>query len=132
MYYLDTNVLVDCSKGANFHVLNTLKKQSPNNIKIPAIVEAELMFGVYRGVNAEEKIRKLEEIISPYEIIPFDDAAARVYGKLRAEMQSEGNVIGPNDLIIASSVLSRGGILVTSNTKEFNRVKGLRVEDWRK
>ena len=131
MYFLDSNVLIDYLKGTNIHVMEALKGMSPMDVKIPSIIEAELMFGIYGGVDVEFRIRKLEELISSFEIIPFDDSAARIYGKIRAEMRSNGTMIGPNDLLIASTVLSRGGILVTSNTKEFSRIRGLIIENWR-
>jgi tRNA(fMet)-specific endonuclease VapC len=68
----------------------------------------------------------------PFEIAPFDALAAYSYGKIRASLEKCGQIIGPNDLIIAATVLSQNEILVTNNTKEFTRVKNLALENWTK
>jgi tRNA(fMet)-specific endonuclease VapC len=62
--------------------------------------------------------------------LPFDDAAAEVYGRIRAELASRGTPIGPYDLMIAATALANNLILVTHNTREFARVSGLVLEDW--
>ncbi len=62
--------------------------------------------------------------------LPFDDTAARAYGRLRAELERAGTIIGPNDLMIASIALSQDLVVVSNNTREFERVPGLAVEDW--
>ena len=65
-----------------------------------------------------------------FDSLPFDDAAAEAYGRLRAELARRGMPIGPNDLMIAAIALAYGFTLVTHNTSEFSRVPGLRLEDW--
>ncbi|HPT13003.1 MAG TPA: PIN domain-containing protein, partial [Bacteroidales bacterium] len=64
------------------------------------------------------------------EIVPFDDDCSIVYSKIRSAMELKGTIIGPNDYIIAATVLAKNGILVTNNTKEFARVKSLKIENW--
>ncbi len=66
----------------------------------------------------------------PFEIVPFDDTMTEIYGKIKASLEVKGMKIGFNDNIIAATVLARKGILVTNNTREFNRVDGLLIEDW--
>jgi tRNA(fMet)-specific endonuclease VapC len=66
----------------------------------------------------------------PFEIVSFDSRSADYYGTVRLELEKKGQLIGPNDLVIAATVLAHGGVLVTHNVKEFKRVKGLKVEDW--
>lgn len=75
-------------------------------------------------------MEKVKKFLLPFEIISFDDQAAIEYSVIRANMERTGIVIGPNDLIIAATVLSRRGILVTNNEKEFRRIPGLTVENW--
>ncbi len=65
-----------------------------------------------------------------FESLPFDDSAAEEYGRLRALLQKQGNLIGPNDLLIASIALANKVTLVTHNTQEFGRIPGLQMEDW--
>lgn len=67
------------------------------------------------------------KIFALYEIIPFDTAASEEYGRIRAELEMMGKIIDPNDLVIAVTVLSNGGTLVTNNTKEFSRIKTCRL-----
>jgi tRNA(fMet)-specific endonuclease VapC len=129
-YYLDTNTIIFVLNGKIPWFGNKVKYVSTAEIKIPSMVKAELMFGVHRCHNIEKKMEIITEFLDPYEIVPFDAEASMVYGRVKADLTAKRNMIGPNDLIIAATVLSRGGVLVTDNTKEFDRVEGLCVEDW--
>ena len=99
-------------------------------LKIPAIVAAELVHGAEKSAYPTRNMEQVEKFLMPFEIAPFDILAAYSYGKIRSSLEKRGEVIGPNDLIIAATVLSQNGILVTNNTKEFSRVKNLVWEDW--
>ena len=68
--------------------------------------------------------------LSPITVLEFHATAAEEYGKIRAELERKGTPIGPMDLLIAGHARSEGLILVTNNTREFERVEGLTVEDW--
>jgi tRNA(fMet)-specific endonuclease VapC len=103
---------------------------SKKDVKVPSMVKAELIAGAFKSQKDRSNLRSIEKTLSFFEIIPFDDTAAMIYGKIKTELERKGNMIGPNDLIIAATVLSRGGTLVTSNTKEFRRVEGLHLVDW--
>jgi tRNA(fMet)-specific endonuclease VapC len=105
---------------------------NPNTIKIPAIVVAELIHGAEKSLDVEKSTEQVKKFLMPFEIVPFDTLAAYSYGKIRASLEKQGQIIGPNDLIIAATVLSQNGILVTNNTREFSRVKKLALEDWTK
>ena len=129
-YYLDSNIIVYFIKGLSENVRDTLRKQSPKDVKIPSVVKAELLVGAYKSQNVKKNLEVLEQTLSLYEVVPFDDVASEIYGKFRAKLEAEGKIIGPNDLFIAATVLSRGGILVTNNTKEFSRVEGLQLDNW--
>jgi tRNA(fMet)-specific endonuclease VapC len=106
------------------------QKHTPEQIKVPAIVQGELLAGV-RG--SRDPIRSgalLDALLRPYEIVPFDSAAAAVYADIRSNLKRSGNMIGSNDLMIAAIVLAHDGILITQNVREFERIPGLRLMDW--
>jgi tRNA(fMet)-specific endonuclease VapC len=129
MYFLDSNICLYYLKGQFSPLNEKLLTISPGNIKIPSIVEAEILTGVEKG--AQRITRKLwEEFLSAFGIAPFDDEAARQYALIRSYLEKQGTIIGPNDLIIAATVLANNGILITHNVGEFKRVPGLTIEDW--
>lgn len=105
-------------------------QQAPDTIKIPSVVKAELLFGAVKSNRDEENKRFIQRFLKPFEIVPFDDDATTFYATIRSQTESKGTPVGPNDLIIAATVLSRGGVLVTNNTKEFEHIQGLRIENW--
>jgi len=83
-----------------------------------------------RSVNPAQSLAKQREFLDRFISLPFDDRAAEFYGQIRARLTAQGLPIGPNDLMIASIVLSNQLILVTHNIREFSRVDGLQIEDW--
>jgi tRNA(fMet)-specific endonuclease VapC len=93
-------------------------------------VRAELLFGARKSTNPGKARRKVSQFLLPYDVAPFDEPAAGLYADIRADLEGRGQPIGPNDLIIAATVLSREGTLITHNVSEFGRVKGLDIEDW--
>jgi tRNA(fMet)-specific endonuclease VapC len=93
-------------------------------------VKAELYFGAARS-NDPVKTRANQQLfLSRMASYPFDDAAADHYAEVRSDLQRQGQMIGPNDLLIAAICLANGLTLVTHNVAEFSRVAGLRIEDW--
>jgi tRNA(fMet)-specific endonuclease VapC len=129
MYYLDANMCIYFLKGTYQPLREKLQSTAPAKIKIPAIVQAEILVGVEKG--AKGITREIwNTFFDTFGIIGFDEAAARRYAIIRAYLEKKGNTIGPNDLIIAATVLANNGILVTHNTKEFKRVPDLIIEDW--
>ena len=107
-----------------------MKTVSPRQIKIPSIVKAELLYGAHKSEQAKRNKDLVNTFLSIYEIIGFNDEATGIYAKIRSDLEKAGTIIGPNDLIIAATVLATGGILVTNNQNEFQRVSGLRLADW--
>ncbi len=94
------------------------------------IVKAELHYGAYRSRRARENLKLLRDFLRQFSSLPFDDRAVKIYGRIRRELERSGQSIGPYDLIIAAVAIGHGAILVTHNTKEFRRVRDLRLEDW--
>jgi len=129
-YYIDTNICVYYIKGKYTKLLEKLLSKHPNDIKIPAIVKAELIYGAQKSERKEKNEEVIKEFLLPFEIIAFGDKQSVIYGKIRADLEKNGKIIGPNDLLIASIVLSEDGILVTNNEKEFKKVKELKIENW--
>ena len=131
-YYLDTNVCIFFLRGTHPVLLRMVLSHSPSVLKIPAIVAAELVHVAEKSASPAKNLEQVKKFLMPFEIASFDILAAFAYGKIRSTLEKRGEVIGPNDLIIASTVLSQNGILVTNNTKEFARVENLALEDWTK
>jgi tRNA(fMet)-specific endonuclease VapC len=102
----------------------------PEEIRLCSVVKAELYFGAHRSSRKRENLVLLESLFKVYASLPFDDRAAKIYGKIRANLAASGSPIGPNDLLIASIALAGKAVLITHNTCEFQRVRGLKIEDW--
>lgn len=130
MYFLDSCICIDFMRGQLPYMYDLLRKSDPRLFKISSAVEAELLLGAEKGARSESNRLLVEQFLLPFEIVPFDSAAAREYATIRAQLESEGSVIGPNDMLIAATARSRNAILVTRNTKEFKRVPGLKLEEW--
>ncbi len=129
-YYLDTNICIYYLKGLNSVLLEKLHSHNINEIKIASIVKAELLYGAAKSKKREDNTSKVEKFLLPFEIISFEDKAAELYAHIRADMAGKGTPIGPNDLIIAATVLANSGTLITNNEQEFSRVAGLTTENW--
>jgi len=129
-YYLDANVIISILRGQDPVLKRKLSSIPMKNIKIPSVVKAELVTGAYKKHDIKKELDIVVGFTDKFEIISFDSNASLTYGRIRADLEKKGAIIGPNDLIIAATVLSNGGTLVTKNTKEFRRVEGLHVENW--
>ncbi len=129
-YYLDTDICVFTLKGQFPAIKKWLQSSLPDHIKIPSIVQSELLLGALKSAHPKHAIHLIERFLEPYEIISFDRQAAIAYARIRYELEKNGKSIGPHDLIIAATVAANQGTLVTHNSKEFNRVHGLLTEDW--
>jgi tRNA(fMet)-specific endonuclease VapC len=100
------------------------------DIAVCSVVKAELFYGAMRSNNPEQSLARQQQFLNLFVSLPFDDAAALIYGHIRADLAVSGTPIGPNDLQIASIARANSLILVTHNTGEFSRVDGLQIEDW--
>ena len=129
-YMLDTNIIIYAKNKRPKGVLEKLKNCSPEELCISAVTLAELEYGVANSSNPEYNQLALLLFLSGIEVLPFDADAAMQYGNIRKELKDEGNLIGANDLLIAAHAKARDLILVTNNTKEFERVHGLKLVNW--
>lgn len=128
-YMLDTNIAIFVIKRRPIEVLDAFNRHA-NQMCVSSITSAELLHGVERSSFPEKNRKSVEDFISRLDVLDYDDDAAAHYGDIRAVLERKGIVIGVNDLHIAGHARSRGLIVVTNNREEFERVEGLRVEDW--
>lgn len=129
-YMLDTNICIYAIKNKPETVLFNLQKHEPEDICISSITYAELVHGVEKSQAVEKNRIALALLLSNIEVLDFDSSAAECYGKIRADLEKAGTPIGPLDMMIAGHAKSMGYTVVTNNTKEFVRVKGLMLENW--
>jgi tRNA(fMet)-specific endonuclease VapC len=130
MFLLDTNICIYTINQRPTQVIEKVKSYAPPQIKVSAITVAELEYGVSKSRNRERNRIALIRFLSGFDIVPFDDSDAEVCGIIRAGLEKQGNLIGPYDLQIAAQALSSDLILVTNNVNEFERLKGLKIENW--
>ncbi len=129
MYVLDTNTLIYFFKGLG-NVARNLLNKPPQEIGIPSIVLYELEVGIARSKSPRIRLKQLEEITSLINVLPFTAKEAKSSAAIRAQLEKKGVSIGPLDIIIGGTALVQQAILVTHNTKEFNRINKLQIEDW--
>ncbi len=129
-YFLDTNICIYFLKGMYPNIKNVLFSKKPKNIKIPSMVKGELLLGAEKSNNPKKTKEMVAEFLAPYEIISFDSDTSEIYAQIRGYLEKKGDIIGSNDLIIASTVLSSNGTLITNNQTEFKRIKSLKIESW--
>jgi tRNA(fMet)-specific endonuclease VapC len=127
-YLLDTNTVSFAIRGTG-DVGDMILKNSPENLAVSSITEAELWYGVKK--RKSKKLEKLvHDFLTPIKVIEFTSTDALIFGKLFADLEQKGITIGMADTMIASAAISNNLILVTDNTKHFKRVKGLNLENW--
>lgn len=131
MYCFDTDILsAVIGRNPPLHLIRRLASLPAERQRTTAITVGELLYGSAKRNSAQLTARVRAVILSAAEVLPFDEAAAQVYGSLRAELESQGRRLAEPDLRIASIVLSRDLTLVTGNIRHFARVPELRVENW--
>lgn len=128
-WLLDTNICIYIIKTHPAHVLDRFRQHDPRDIGISSLTAAELAFGVAKSGSARNQAA-LEKFLVPLTVFPFDGACAGVYGRVRADLARRGTPIGSIDQLIAAHALALDATLVTNNTREFERVDGLRIENW--
>jgi len=130
MYMLDTDICIYVIKRKPVSVLKHLESLQPGQLALSAITFAELMNGAKKSQHVEKNVGRLNALNELLEILPFNKQAAITYGDIRSSLEKQGRVIGSNDLLIAAHALSLDCILVTNDQREFNRVDGLKLENW--
>ena len=129
-YMLGTNICIYAIKHKPERVLLRLQEHDPSEICISSVTYAELVHGVEKSQAIERNRVSLALLLANIEIMNFDALAAESYGKIRADLEKAGKPIGPLDMMIAGHAKALGYVVVTNNTKEFERVEGLKFENW--
>ena len=130
-FLLDTNACIDYFTGRYPGVVARIQGSSPEDLFVSVVVVAELRYGADHSARRRANHSRIDALVEEIEPLDFDLRAAATYGRVRTQLEASGTPIGPNDMLIAAHALSRGLTVVTDNTTEFRRVKGLKVENWR-
>ncbi|GGG17735.1 ribonuclease VapC [Rhizobium wenxiniae] len=128
-FMLDTNICIFTIKNKPQQVRDAFNRHH-GQLCISSVSLMELIYGAERSANPEQNLVVVEGFAARLEVLPYDELAASHTGQLRAELALNGTPIGLYDQLIAGHARSRGLITVTNNRREFDRVPGLRVEDW--
>ena len=130
-FLLDTNIVILIRRARPPEVLRRFELLQSGEALLSVITYGELIFGAEKLKDQTEARAKLTELISLIPLLPLPVAAGEVYGRMRADLSSRGEMIGSNDLWIACHAIAAGLTLVTNNTREFARIPGLQLQDWR-
>ena len=128
-YMLDTNIVSDLIRNPQGRAAKRIAKLGEDNICTSVIVAAELRYGCAKS-GSKRMIKAVEDLLGEIQVLPLEVPADTEYGRIRAELEAAGRPIGGNDLLIAAHAYATGATIVTANTGEFKRVRGLNVENW--
>ena len=128
-YMLDTNIISDLVKNPQGKAAQRIARVGEDNICTSIIVAAELRYGCAKS-GSKRLLKAVEDLLGEIPLLPFDVPADAEYGGIRSELEAAGRPIGGNDLLIAAHACALGATIVTANTNEFKRVRGLNVENW--
>lgn len=128
-FMLDTNIAIYVIKHRPVSALETFNRHA-GHLCISSITLAELFHGAEKSVKPDHNLRQIEDFVSRLDVLEYGSKAASHYGDIRSVLERKGTTIGVNDLHIASHARSEGLTLVTNNLREFERVEGLRLDNW--
>jgi tRNA(fMet)-specific endonuclease VapC len=130
LFMLDTNICIYAIKEKPQKVIDRVRALRMSDLGISSVVLSELEYGAEKSSNPVQNRVALMQFLAGIDIAGYDAAAARHYGEIRTYLESNGQVIGAMDMLIAAHARSLGVTLVTNNEKEFGRVPGLKIENW--
>ena len=128
-FMLDTNICIYLMHRRHPDVARRFF-ENRDKVSISSVVLAELQFGVAKSNQRETNVRALKDFTSLLAVLPLTGEAASHYADIRARLEADGMPVGPNDLLIGAHARSLGLTLVTNNRREFDRMPGLKVENW--
>ena len=130
MYMLDTNAIIAAVRHPEWPIRERIRQHLGRDLCISVITYGELEYGIQKSSMPERNRLAVNQILAGIRIFDFDQAAARNFGEIFAELERIGLRIGDRDMLIAAHARSNGHTIITHNTREFGRIAGLRVEDW--
>jgi tRNA(fMet)-specific endonuclease VapC len=128
-YLLDTNICIYLIKGKFPSVRSKFKQCMKEDVGVSSVSIAELEYGVAKS-GLDKQRKKLDVFLPQLSHLSFDGNAAKIYGAIRSRLEVIGKPIGSMDMLIAAHAMALGATLVTNNSREFNRVQGLKLENW--
>jgi len=128
-YLLDTDTIVSLLRG-NRAIAARIEIVGEDHIATTVINLAELYFGAFNSTRVDHNLRVVDEFRLATQVLGLDTSAAVLFGKIKADLRREGNLVNDSDLMIASVALSSHSVLVTNNVRHFNRIPGLALENW--
>jgi len=128
-YLLDTNVFSEFVRRPQGQVAGRIANVGEETICTSIIVATELRYGAEKS-GSRQLAERVDRLLAAIEVLPLESPAERRYGEIRHHLARQGTLIGPNDLLIAAHALATNLTLVTANTREFERVPHLRIENW--
>ena len=129
-YLLDTNICIYIHRQRPPEVLARFRRLDADETAISIITYGELLCGAEKSMSRARVLQAIEEFTRFVQVLPLSTDVARTYGSIRAGLEMRGEVIGSNDLWIASHAKTAGLTLVTNNVREFQRVRGLKIQNW--
>jgi tRNA(fMet)-specific endonuclease VapC len=126
---LDTNIISDLIRNPQGRAAKRIAKVAEDDICTSIIVAAELRYGCAKS-GSRRLLKAVEDLLGEINVLPFDVPADAEYGGIRSELEAAGKSIGGNGLLIAAHAYAAGATIVTANTDEFKRIRGLNVENW--
>ena len=131
MTILDTNICVRFLRGEESVVRRLLDADENDDLRIPAMVEGELFYGVEKSERRDENRETVKALLAFLPVCHADDETMEKFGELKAKAEAAGRRVDDADVIIAATAMRHGALLVTGNTRHFSRFDGLEIEDWR-
>jgi tRNA(fMet)-specific endonuclease VapC len=129
-YLLDTNICIYIRQRRPEEVLRRFRKLRPGEAALSVITYGELLYGAAKSAQRAAALERLHELVRLLPALALPDGAGETYGTLRADLETKDEMIGNNDLWIAAHALASKLTLVTNNVREFQRVRGLKIENW--
>jgi tRNA(fMet)-specific endonuclease VapC len=128
-YLLDANAVIALLNDTTSPLARRVRRHAPREFGVSAVVIHELYYGAFKSQRVDQNVARVDAL--QFSVLEFDEEDARQAGQIRAHLASKGTPIGPYDVLIAGQARARELTLVTHNTSEFQRVPGLKVEDWK-